>query len=76
MNRNIRIICRLASFIKLLITGICCSWQSKEGTYHVLGLRLAGIDPTLSKSEYDWNHWTPSIAVTTLLESSTLFDSL
>ncbi len=33
------------------------SWQSKEGTYHALG--VAGIEPTPSKSECDWTQLSP-----------------
>ncbi len=42
------------------LASLNCSWQSKEGTYRALG--MAGIEPTLSKSEC---YWAPVSPLTT-----------
>ncbi len=47
LDINIMILGKLAS--------LNYSWQSKEGTYHALGME--GIEPTPSKSECDWTRF-------------------
>ena len=52
---------RLIKSFNLLYAGklasLNCSWQSKEGTYRALG--MTGIEPTPSKSEWDWTPLSP-----------------
>ncbi len=52
-------ICRLISYCNITgkLASLNHSWQSKEGTYCVLG--MAGIEPTPSKSECDWALLSP-----------------